>query len=54
MTNSLAREAAHCRKQARQFEGRPEQPFLLRLSEAFDELSLRESSSVSQSPAGGR
>jgi len=44
MTNSLAQEAAICRKQARQFEGRPEQPFLLRLSEAFEELSLRDAS----------
>lgn len=42
MTNSLAQEAANCRATAAEFKGRPERPFLLRLSEAFDELARRE------------
>lgn len=39
MTNSFTEEAAKCRAQAAEFAGRPEQPFLLRLSKAFDELA---------------
>ena len=36
----LAFEAEHCRNLAPEFEGRPEQPFLLRLASAFEELAL--------------
>jgi len=51
MTISLAEQAALCRAQAGEFVGKPEQAFLLRLSEAFEdlareqELTLRSSSS---------
>jgi hypothetical protein len=41
MTNSFKQEAARCRAQAAEFAGRPEQPFLLRLSQAFDELAAK-------------
>lgn len=42
MTISFAREAARCRSEAHRFAGRAEEPFLLRLSEAFDELEHRQ------------
>ena len=35
----LTTEAAECRRWAREFAGRPEQPFLLQLAVAFDELA---------------
>lgn len=38
--HSLRREAASCRETAKQFVGRPEAPFLLRMASAFDELAL--------------
>jgi len=41
MTNSFTEEAAKCRAQANEFAGRPEQPFLLRLSKAFEDLAER-------------
>jgi hypothetical protein len=37
---TLRAEAARCRRSAKQFRGRPEQPFLLRLASAFEELAL--------------
>jgi hypothetical protein len=33
-------QAENCRKQANEFVGRPEAPFLLRVASAFDELAL--------------
>ena len=33
-------QAESCRKQASEFVGRPEAPFLLRVASAFDELAL--------------
>ena len=36
---SLVNEAETCRQRAKEFAGRPEQPFLLRLADAFDELA---------------
>ena len=33
-------QAENCRKQANEFAGRPEAPFLLRVASAFDELAL--------------
>jgi hypothetical protein len=33
-------EAERCRRSAKQFDGRPERPFLLRLASAFEELAL--------------
>jgi hypothetical protein len=54
MTISLAQQAAVCRAQAGEFAGKPEQAFLLRLSEAFEDLAreqnltLRGSSSSKQ------
>jgi hypothetical protein len=37
---SMTEEAACCRKDAQQYVGRPEQPFLLRLADAFEDLAL--------------
>lgn len=37
--NSLTREAARCRSEARRFAGKAEEPFLLRMSDAFEELA---------------
>lgn len=39
MPNSPSDEAALCRTLARELSGQPEEPFLLRLSEAFDEVA---------------
>lgn len=47
--HSFAEEAAKCRAQADEFAGQPEQPFLLRLSEAFDDLAIQELLSVAAS-----
>ena len=33
-------QAESCRRQANQYAGRPEAPFLLRVAQAFDELAL--------------
>ena len=33
-------QAENCRKQAGEFAGRPEAPFLLRVATAFDELAI--------------
>lgn len=38
--STLRAEAERCRRSAQQFNGRPEQPFLLRLASAFEELAL--------------
>lgn len=40
---TLINEAESCRQRAKEFAGRPEQPFLLRLAEAFEELALNNS-----------
>jgi hypothetical protein len=37
---SLEKEAAHCREKATEFAGKPEEPFLLRLASAMDELAF--------------
>ena len=42
--HSLRREAASCRETAKQFVGKPEAPFLLRMASAFDELALIDAS----------
>lgn len=42
MTNSFRREAVRCKSEARRFAGKAEEPFLLRLSEAFNELAYLE------------
>jgi hypothetical protein len=42
MTNSFAREAARCRREADRFAGRAEESFLLKLSAAFEELAILE------------
>lgn len=34
----VATEASRCRALAREFKGRPEQPFLLRLADEFEEV----------------
>jgi hypothetical protein len=39
---ALASEAKQCRKLAPEFSGRPEQPFLLKLAAAFEELAVDE------------
>lgn len=41
-TELLAIEAAKCRRQAKKFVGRPEQPFLLSVASAFEDLALRD------------
>lgn len=33
-------QAEQCRKQASEYAGRPEAPFLLRVASAFDELAI--------------
>jgi hypothetical protein len=33
-------EAERCRRSAKQFDGRPEQPFLLKLANTFEEIAL--------------
>jgi hypothetical protein len=37
--HDLASEASACRSLAKEFEGRPEAPFLLRLASEFDQLA---------------
>ena len=39
---SLVNEAERCRQRAKELAGRPEQPFLLRLANAFDELAIKD------------
>jgi hypothetical protein len=36
---TLTREANECRKRAREFFGRPEEPFLLKLASEFERLA---------------
>lgn len=38
------REATKCREMAVEFAGRPEQPFLLDVANAFEDLAYREGS----------
>jgi hypothetical protein len=40
LEQSLHKEAASCREMAREFAGRPEEPFLLSLASAMEELAL--------------
>ena len=39
-------QAENCRRQATQYVGRAEAPFLLRVASAFDELAVRANSGV--------
>jgi len=39
-------QAESCRRQANQYAGRPEAPFLLRVAQAFDELAVSTDPSV--------
>ena len=39
---TLADEARKCRNLAQRYDGRPEQPFLLKAAVAFDELAREE------------
>ena len=39
MQNEFTSEAVKCRDQAKAFAGRPEEPFLLRVATAFEELA---------------
>jgi hypothetical protein len=39
-------QAENCRRQASQYAGRPEAPFLLRVASAFDELAVSTNSDV--------
>ena len=41
-------QAESCRRQATQYAGRPEAPFLLRIASAFDELATGDSSRIAQ------
>jgi hypothetical protein len=36
----LEKEAAACRQLAQRYVGKPEEPFLLRIASAFEELAL--------------
>jgi hypothetical protein len=38
-SQSFRAEAEHCRRQAANFVGRPERPFLLGIAQAFEELA---------------
>lgn len=38
----FSEQAEKCRKQANEFVGRPEAPFLLRVASVFDELAMGE------------
>lgn len=40
-TETLTNEAAKCRQQAKEFAGRPEQPFLLSVASAFEDLASK-------------
>jgi hypothetical protein len=40
MQYQFADQASKCREQARQYAGRPEQTFLLRVANAFEDLAL--------------
>lgn len=42
-------QAETCRKQACEFAGRPEAPFLLRVASAFDDLALGNEASLVRS-----
>jgi len=42
---SLKKEAALCREMAKEFAGRPEGPFLLRIASELEELALISSGS---------
>jgi hypothetical protein len=37
---SLKKEAASCRAMAKEYAGRPEEPFLLRIASELEELAL--------------
>lgn len=41
MRKEFVSEADKCRREAQQYVGRPEEPFLLRLASAFEELARR-------------
>ncbi|MEP7129703.1 MAG: hypothetical protein ABI770_01095 [Sphingomicrobium sp.] len=41
-------QAESCRRQATQYAGRPEAPFLLRVASAFDELATVDSTAIGQ------
>ena len=41
-------QAEQCRRQANEFAGRPEAPFLLRVASAFDELAIEPGSRESR------
>ncbi len=41
MAERYAAEAEQCRREARRYEGRPEQQFLLRVASSFDELAAK-------------
>ena len=46
MYDEFVSEAVKCRVQAEEFAGKPEQPFLLRLASAFEELAQIERGGV--------
>jgi hypothetical protein len=57
MYDEFVSEAVKCRVQAEEFAGKPEQPFLLRLASAFEELAQIERGGMpsrAASPAGQR
>ena len=50
---SLEREAEVCRALAKEFAGRPEEPFLFKLASALDEVAAMESQQSSSRRANG-
>lgn len=48
----LATEAETCRRLAKSYEGRPEQPFLLKAAALFDDLAEPRSSGRDPCPQG--
>ena len=51
MYDEFVSEAVKCRVQAEEFAGKPEQPFLLRLASAFEELAQIERGGMPSRPA---
>jgi hypothetical protein len=53
-TENMKEAAAHCRHQATDFEGKPEEQFLLRLAYCFEKLASASLAASSRQGAVGR
>jgi hypothetical protein len=47
-------QAENCRRQACEYAGRPEAPFLLRVASAFDELAVQDAGKLTAAEASRR